>query len=66
MSTSSDDNVSPRLSSLAALFLNIVNELLALDNLAKDCMLAIQPGTLDSGDEELTAIGVRACIRHRQ
>jgi hypothetical protein len=38
----------------------------ALDNLAEDNMLSIQPGGFDGGDEKLRTIGVLASISHGQ
>ena len=37
---------------------------LAVHNLAKNCVLSIEPGTGYEGDEELRAICIRSCISH--
>jgi len=46
--------------------LNGRNDVHAFQNLAKDNVLPIQPGGLDSGDEELRSIGILTSVGHRQ
>ena len=36
----------------------------AVEDLAEDDVLAIEPGRLDGGDEELAAVGVLASVGH--
>merc|ERR1719335_309393 len=38
----------------------------ALDDLAEDDVLAVEPRGLDGADEELAAVRARARVRHRQ
>lgn len=50
-----------RLSGLTGLRANLLDSLddvHALDNLAEDDVLAVQPRSLDGADEELAAVGV--------
>jgi len=49
-------------------FLEVLDNLHAVlvGNLAKDNVLAIQPGSDDGGDEELGAVGVGTCVGHGQ
>merc|ERR1712083_687098 len=46
--------------------LNLADNLHAFQNSAKDDMTAIEVSCLYSGDEELTAVCVLACVGHRQ
>ncbi|KAH3665063.1 hypothetical protein OGATHE_003878 [Ogataea polymorpha] len=46
--------------------LNGLDNIVALDNLAKDNVLAVQPRTWNSRDEELGAVGVWTSIGHRK
>lgn len=46
--------------------LNLANDIHALNNTPKDNVLAIQPGSLDSTQEELGTIGVGSSIGHGQ
>ena len=48
----------PGLTGLRANLLNSLDDIHALDNLAEDDVLAVQPRSLDGADEELAAIGV--------
>ena len=45
---------------------DVVYDLLILstENLAKNCVLPVEPGSWAMGDEELAAVRVRAAIRH--
>lgn len=49
-----------------AISLNLANNIHALNNTAKDNVFAIQPGSLDSAQEELGTIGVGSSIGHGQ
>lgn len=44
--------------------LDLVDNVVALENLAEDDMATIEPGGDDGGDEELTAVGVLARVGH--
>jgi hypothetical protein len=45
---------------------NLLHNLVALEHLAKDDVLAIKPGSDDRGDEELRAVGVAASVGHAE
>mmetsp|Transcript_12582 Transcript_12582/g.27172 ORF Transcript_12582/g.27172 Transcript_12582/m.27172 type:complete len:213 (-) Transcript_12582:10-648(-) len=61
-----DDNSLGGSARAGAHTLNLVNNIHALDDLAKDHVATVQPGGLDSGDEELRSVGVRASVGHGQ
>lgn len=44
--------------------LDLLDDVHALENLAKHDVLPVEPGRLDGGDEELGALGVGAGVRH--
>ncbi len=46
--------------------LNCFHDILALRNFAENDMFAVKPTSDDSGDEELTTIGVRTSVGHRE
>ena len=46
--------------------LDLLDDVKALDNCAKDDVLAVEPRGLNSGDEKLGAVGVLAGVGHRQ
>lgn len=54
------------LAGLRAIRLDLLDDIQALDDLAEDDMLVIQPGGLHGANEELGAVGVGASVRHRQ
>lgn len=43
---------------------NVVQHLVALQDFAKDCVLAVEVRSSDKGDEELRAVGVGALVGH--
>lgn len=49
---------------LGAALLESLDDVHALDDLAKDAVLAIEPWAWDSGDEELAAVRVRTSVGH--
>lgn len=51
---------------LASLGFHVTDNVHAVNNLAENYVLVIQPRGLDCADEELRAIGVRASVCHRQ
>lgn len=51
---------------VGALALNLLDEVLALDDLAEDDVLAVEPRGDDGGDEELGSVGVGSGVGHRQ
>jgi len=58
-----------RLGGFAALRANsfhLLHDVHALNNLTKDYVLAVQPGSLCRAEKELGAVGVLTSIRHRQ
>merc|ERR1719270_2920627 len=55
-----------RLARLRADGLNGLDDIHALRHSAEDDVLAIEPLRLDRAQEELRAVGVRACVRHRE
>jgi len=61
-----DDELLARLAALRAERLNLLDDVQAVDDLAEDNVLAIEPRGRNSGDEELRTVGVRAGIGHRQ
>lgn len=60
-----DDNFAGGLSTLRSVGLELLDDIHALDDGAKDHVFVIQPGRLHCCDEELTAVAVRPGIRHR-
>ena len=44
--------------------LDLLDDLVALEHLAEDDVLAVQPGGDGGGDEELRAVGVLASVGH--
>lgn len=46
--------------------LDLVHDVVALQHLAEDDVLAIQPARDDGGNEELRSVGVAACICHAE
>lgn len=46
--------------------LDLLNEVHALENLAEHDVLAVKPGSVDGGQEELRAVGVLAGVGHRE
>mmetsp|Transcript_23988 Transcript_23988/g.59555 ORF Transcript_23988/g.59555 Transcript_23988/m.59555 type:complete len:284 (+) Transcript_23988:144-995(+) len=54
------------LAALAAHRLHRLDDIQALDDLAKDDVLAVEPRRLDGADEELAAVGARARVGHRE
>lgn len=62
----SDNNFCIGTAIRSAISLNLANNIHTLNNIAKDNMLAVQPGSLNSAKEELGAIGVRSSIGHGQ
>eukprot|EP00964_Phaeocystis_antarctica_P082064 scaffold51416_cov65-Phaeocystis_antarctica.AAC.1 len=55
-----------RLAGFRADHLHLAEDVEALDHLAEDDVLAVQPRRRVDGDEELGAVGVRPCIGHRE
>ncbi len=45
---------------------HLADNIVAIDNLAKDDVLAVEPVSSGSADEELRSVSVGSCIRHRQ
>src|SRR5450755_3226507 len=45
---------------------DLIDDLSAIDDLAEDGVLTVQPGSRDAGNEELGAVGARAGIGHGQ
>lgn len=45
---------------------HLPNDVHALDDLSKDHVFAVQPIGLDTGDEELRAVGVGSSVGHRE
>lgn len=50
----------------SAVPLNLLDELVVLEHLAKDDVLAVEPIAGDGGHEELGAVGVAASVGHRE
>ena len=46
--------------------LNLINDVVALQHLAENDVLAIEPGGDDGGDEELRTVGVAAGVGHAE
>lgn len=44
--------------------LNLLDDIHALNNRAEDSVLAIEPSSLDSADEELGSVGVGSSVGH--
>ncbi len=64
LARSLDDDLGAGLASLRAVGLDALDNIHALNNLAKDNVLAIEPGGLHGGQEELGAVGVGARVGH--
>lgn len=64
--TVSNGNLASGTSRVRTIALNLTDNLHTLNNLAENNVLAIQPGSLDSANEELGAVGVGTGIGHRQ
>src|SRR5215470_10081356 len=62
-----DQDLLPRLPGLRAAALELLEGSHALDDLAEDRVLAVEPRRRDEGEEELTSVGVRlARVGHRE
>ena len=53
-------------SGVGTLALDLLDEVLALNDLAEDDVLAVEPRGDDGGDEELGSVGVGSGVGHRQ
>lgn len=60
-----DGDILRRLSRLASVRLDLLNDVHAFDNGAENDVTIVQPRRLDSGDEELRSISVGSSVRHR-
>mmetsp|Transcript_33279 Transcript_33279/g.87574 ORF Transcript_33279/g.87574 Transcript_33279/m.87574 type:complete len:232 (+) Transcript_33279:470-1165(+) len=61
-----DDYLLARRATRAANSLDCLHDIHALDHLAEDDVLAIEPGRLCRAQKELRAVGAWACIGHRE
>lgn len=59
-----NDNLGSSAASLGTVALDLLDDIQTLNNRAEDGMLAIQPGGLDSADEELGSVGVGSSVGH--
>lgn len=60
------DNLLGGLARLAAVALDLLDDIHALHDLAEDDVTLVQPGGLDGADEELRAVRVRSGVGHAQ
>jgi hypothetical protein len=65
LATVADGDVLRGLARLAAIRLNLLNNIHALNDGAEDNMTVVQPRGLHGGDEELRSIGVGTGVSHR-
>jgi hypothetical protein len=61
-----DDDLGRRGAVLAAELLNGAHDVEALGDLAENNVLAVEPRSLDGGDEELRTVGVGSSVGHGQ
>ncbi len=64
LSAVGDDDLLGGLAGLRANSLDGLDDIQALNNLAEDNVLAVQPGAGDSANEELGSVGVGASVSH--
>src|SRR5699024_7757584 len=60
-----DSDALASLARLRAVALDLLDDFHAIDDGSEDDVLAIQPGSLHGGDEELGSVGVGSSIGHR-
>jgi len=61
-----DRNLFGGLTALRAVRLDLLNDIHALDHCAEHHVLAVEPRSLDCGQEELGTVGVGTCVGHRE